>query len=51
MQDLTPRLIEAAELKILGIEQGWYGVKSEWDNHNGAIFNPRKMLGDDRAVT
>ena len=27
MQNLTPRHIEAAESKILGIEQGWYGVK------------------------
>ena len=27
MQNLTPRLIEAAESKVLGIEQGWYGVK------------------------
>ena len=27
MQNLTPRLVEAPESKILGIEQGWYGVK------------------------
>ena len=27
MQNLTPRLIETAESKVLGIEQGWYGVK------------------------
>jgi hypothetical protein len=27
MHNLTPRLIKAAASKILGIEQGWYGVK------------------------
>jgi hypothetical protein len=44
MQDLTPRLIEAAESKILGIEQGWYGVKVSGTIMTGPSSTREKCL-------
>jgi hypothetical protein len=44
MQNLTPRHIEAAESKILGIEQGWYGVKVNGTIMTGPASSQEKCL-------
>jgi hypothetical protein len=44
MQNLTPRYIEAAESKILGIEQGWYGVKVSGTIMTGLASTHEKCL-------
>ena len=44
MQNLTPRHIEAAESKILGIEQGWYGVKVSGTIMTGRSSTHEKCL-------
>ena len=44
MQNLTPRHIEAAESKILGIEQGWYGVKVSGTIMTGPASTHEKCL-------
>jgi hypothetical protein len=44
MQNLTPRHIEAAESKILGIEQGWYGVKVSGTIMTGPVSTHEKCL-------
>ena len=44
MQNLTPRHVEAAESKILGIEQGWYGVKVSGTIMTGPVSTHEKCL-------
>ena len=44
MQNLTPRHIEVAESKILGIEQGWYGVKVSGTIMTGPASTHEKCL-------
>ena len=44
MQNLTSRHIEAAESKILGIEQGWYGVKVSGTIMTGPVSTHEKCL-------
>jgi hypothetical protein len=44
MQNLTPRHIEAAESKIIGIEQGWYGVKVSGTIMTGPASTHEKCL-------